>query len=346
MAGDRSDSLSKDQILKLLRGIDGHEFESFIADLWEFQGWDTEVTKGSNDRGIDVIANRMFPYQETALIQAKRYGSNTNISSPEVQKYASLRQREGVDTVILVTTGGFTRQALEIADDFQLKCISGKVLTKLVCELEAEDVVHDYTSGNPDDVSKHSDKPSINNSDLIGSEASVLIDEGDYLIIELTGLRYLEQLEGTLATLEITNKSPIEWRYYDKDLSLITNDDFVLKPKIEGQFSGFPSGWSFVHANIQPNTTIRHAVFIEAPKDTEISRIEYRSKIPRKLRNERNVDEIMSDGELSGREERDALRKHIDSWNEKEEIQIHVSDSIREQLSIPSSLPTKSIEIS
>jgi len=69
------------------------------------------------------------------LIQAKRYGPNTTVGSPDVQQYASLRQQfENVDKVLIVTTNGYSRQAREIAEDLNVKLIDGDGLVELIDE--------------------------------------------------------------------------------------------------------------------------------------------------------------------------------------------------------------------
>jgi len=79
------------------------------------------------------------------LIQAKRYGPNTTVGSPDVQQYASLRhQFENVDKVLIVTTNGYSRQAREIAADLNVKLIDGDGLVELIDEYDSLDLVAEY----------------------------------------------------------------------------------------------------------------------------------------------------------------------------------------------------------
>lgn len=113
--------------------VDPYEFESFVADLWEQQGWSTYVSPGSNDRGIDVVASRDEPVAQKHLIQVKRYAPENKVGGPEIQQYASLlHQDPDADAVIVVTTSGFTRQARELAADLNVKLIDGAGLQRLV----------------------------------------------------------------------------------------------------------------------------------------------------------------------------------------------------------------------
>lgn len=130
---------------RALQRMDDYDFEHFVADLWERMGWKTEVSTQSADRGIDVVATRRSPYEEKALIQAKRYGPNTTVGSPAIQQYASLKhQRHGVDKVLVVTTSGFSGQAAELAHQLNVKLIDGESLVSLVEDLDAMDLVEQY----------------------------------------------------------------------------------------------------------------------------------------------------------------------------------------------------------
>ena len=108
------------------------EFEYHVADLWEKQGWNTEVTSSTADKGIDVIARKNDIYPEKALIQAKKYEPGNKVTSREVQQYSSLKQQENeVDEVIIVTTSSFTSNARDRAKDLNVKLINKNGLSQL-----------------------------------------------------------------------------------------------------------------------------------------------------------------------------------------------------------------------
>lgn len=131
-----------------LQSMDDYDFEGFVADLWERLGWETTVSTQSADRGVDVVATRDVPYDQKALIQAKRYGPDTTVGSPDIQQYASLKhQRHGVDKVVVVTTNGFTGQAEELAHRLNVKLVDGGDLAALVEDLDARDLVERYVPG-------------------------------------------------------------------------------------------------------------------------------------------------------------------------------------------------------
>jgi restriction system protein len=129
---------SKGYLRGRLQQMDPYDFETFIADVWTHLGWDTRTVGKPGDRGIDVIATDEDSKQ---LIQAKRYGPNTTVGSPEVQQYASLRlQEDAVDTVTIVTTGEFSCQAEDLAPDLDVTLVDGEDLLGVLDELEAYEV--------------------------------------------------------------------------------------------------------------------------------------------------------------------------------------------------------------
>lgn len=143
-------SLSKSELLKQLRQMDEYEFEELVADLWEARGWDTTVTSGSSDRGIDVIAEKDGLVDQKMLIQAKRYGAENKVGSPDVREYSSLQlQEEGVDTVVIVTTSSFSSQAQKIADKLNVKLINGSSFAKLVLDVnQSKNILGRYENTN------------------------------------------------------------------------------------------------------------------------------------------------------------------------------------------------------
>ncbi|WIV67370.1 restriction endonuclease [Natrialbaceae archaeon AArc-T1-2] len=125
--------------------MDPYDFEHFVADLWHRMGWQTEVSTAAMDKGVDITARKQHPYEQTTLIQAKRYGPNTTVGSPDIQQYASLGQQyNGVDKVVVVTTNEFTGQARDLAERLNVKLINGDDLVSLIVENDALDLVDDY----------------------------------------------------------------------------------------------------------------------------------------------------------------------------------------------------------
>lgn len=139
--------LEQEEMLASVANMDEYEFEHLIADLWKRRGWNTTVTSGSNDRGIDVIAEKHSPFYQKQLIQAKCFAHDNTIGSPDIQQYSSLRHQEnGVDAVVVVTTSSFSRQATEIATDLNVKLIDGNTLYDLITEYGREELLKEYVA--------------------------------------------------------------------------------------------------------------------------------------------------------------------------------------------------------
>lgn len=117
--------------LEHLKEIDPYEFEEFVAKVWRARGYDAEVTQGSQDRGVDVVAEKAEPYNEKELIQVKRKGEGNKVGAPTVRRCSGLKNKNGVDKVVVVTSTGFTAQAREEAKDYNLKLVDGRKLLEL-----------------------------------------------------------------------------------------------------------------------------------------------------------------------------------------------------------------------
>lgn len=105
--------------------ISPDEFEQLVANIWEGNGWNTEVTSSSRDKGIDVVATRWTEEgKEKHLIQAKRYTGDNKVDSEEIRKYATLYQQEpDADKVLVVSTSGFTDPAEDLASDLDVDTV-------------------------------------------------------------------------------------------------------------------------------------------------------------------------------------------------------------------------------
>jgi hypothetical protein len=85
---------------------DGHEFEQWVAGRLELHGWRAEVTAGSGDQGLDIIARRDG---RKIGIQCKRYDGA--VGNKAVQEAFSGRAFHRVDTAVVITTGRYTESA-------------------------------------------------------------------------------------------------------------------------------------------------------------------------------------------------------------------------------------------
>jgi len=157
--------LSKGGVLTLLRQVDEYEFEELVADLLEHWGWQTSVTPGSNDGGVDVVAEKRDPFAQTYVVQVKQYAPGNRIGSPGIQQYSSLRQSDtSVDGVVVLTTAGFTSSARDRAADLNVKLLDGDDVYEIVSEVGPADVLGEHLDLNSDTT--------VDQTDSSGSTAS------------------------------------------------------------------------------------------------------------------------------------------------------------------------------
>lgn len=295
--------LSKSEILPRLQQLTGIEFERFIAELWELRGLETVVTAASGDRGIDIVAERSNPYSEKILIQTKRYSDATNVKGPEIQQYHSTRdQRENVDKVVVVTTSGFTDQAIDLGQDLNVKLINGNSLADLIKEMGAGDIVRKYTSP-PSDAGKAPrdtlDTPSeeVSNQEV----KSLPYDESNSLAAELTGIRWAEteitkkgsgllstneivEFAGYIATFRLFGRDQ-EWESLiemPEEVSFITESGQKYHPMTLSP-DAVPTGWQ-THVlsgvagrpdavEIPKNSQCKYFSAVTVPRSSDIDRI-------------------------------------------------------------------------
>ncbi len=117
---------------KRLDEMDGHDFEFFCADLLEQGGfYEVEVTRGSGDYGVDVLAEKDGV---TYAIQCKRYDSPVGIKAVQ-EAFAG---REYYDRMVgaVMTNQYFTKPAMEAARKLKILMWDREYLEELMAKEE------------------------------------------------------------------------------------------------------------------------------------------------------------------------------------------------------------------
>ena len=147
-------------------------------------GYHTEVTQYSKDRGVDlVIRIENFGLVHTWHVQAKRYSNPVGVK--DVREYSSIRYRDHVDGVIIVTSSSFTKEAIEEAEQHNLKLINGYLLVEMLNhylpdECAASELQYENnTSGNQDEnnggaILKRGEQVLANENVMMGNEKFTL----------------------------------------------------------------------------------------------------------------------------------------------------------------------------
>lgn len=127
-------------IRKLLQ-LKSYDFEALIAELWSRMGFRTVLTRSTKDGGVDVRAVSITVPETHVAIQAKRYGRGNNVGAPAIRQYASEVLRSDAQVVVVVTTSGFTRDAIEEAAKMNVRLVDGRELLMLLNQHGAVDYI-------------------------------------------------------------------------------------------------------------------------------------------------------------------------------------------------------------
>lgn len=113
--------------------MEGHEFEYYCAELLEQRGFvEVEVTKGSGDYGIDILAEKEGV---TYAIQCKRYITPVGVKAVQ-EAYAG---RDYYDRMVgvVMTNQYFTTPAVEAAKKLKILLWDGGYLESMMEEYHA-----------------------------------------------------------------------------------------------------------------------------------------------------------------------------------------------------------------
>lgn len=114
------------------QALSWRELELRVAALFGRLGYSARATPRSNDRGVDVVAEKL---NEKIVIQCKQYSKPAQRSV--VSELLGVLTAENADRAILVCTGGFTRGAEEYARQHRIELWQANDLARLSDETEA-----------------------------------------------------------------------------------------------------------------------------------------------------------------------------------------------------------------
>lgn len=110
--------------------VNGHEFENWVSEQLQSFGWITKVTTGSGDQGVDIIASID---EQTVGIQCKRF--KKPVGNKAVQEIAAGAKHYGLTNSMVISTGGYTKSARELATSTGVLLVSHRdipTLSKLI----------------------------------------------------------------------------------------------------------------------------------------------------------------------------------------------------------------------
>ena len=114
-----------------INSLSGSEFEQLCCSLISKMGFEVELTQASRDGGIDIIARNNQPFVEGVyIVQCKRYSGV--VGEPIIRDLYGVVSSERANKGILITTGTFTKDAVNFAKGKQIELIDGTKLTSLL----------------------------------------------------------------------------------------------------------------------------------------------------------------------------------------------------------------------
>ena len=131
-----------DELIESMFVMDPYRFEQLVVDLLFSMGYGgfrdeaAQVTKKSNDGGIDGIINEDRLGLDVIYIQAKRYKRESTIGRKEIQSFVGALAGKQASKGVFITTSGFKNTAIEYAQSVPQKVIliDGTRLSELMIE--------------------------------------------------------------------------------------------------------------------------------------------------------------------------------------------------------------------
>lgn len=120
---------TEQDILIKLKSLHPKEFEEFVAYLFSKLGYNTEVTGGPNDGGVDVIARKDG---KISYIQCKKFISSQVSVGNLRDFYGAIASKLANSKAFFVTTNKFTLEAERFAEDKAIELIDGFSLLKYI----------------------------------------------------------------------------------------------------------------------------------------------------------------------------------------------------------------------
>jgi HJR/Mrr/RecB family endonuclease len=125
---DRKPRVILDSEAKKLKAMHFTQFEKYVADLFSIRGFEATDTPPSGDGGKDVILKKG---NDIFIVECKRYNA-PKVTRPDVQKFHSAIMDMNAKEGYYVTTGYFTKPAMEYVLDKPIRLIDFPRLMEMV----------------------------------------------------------------------------------------------------------------------------------------------------------------------------------------------------------------------
>ena len=137
-----SKGLRRNRLLPQLREVDPYEFQELVAELWQRQGYKTDVIR---DASVHILAKRDEGLLgQGVAVQTRRLSNGYKVDSTDIAQFIDARRHDDVESIVVVTTTEFTEDAIDRANREGMKLVNGEELEDLIRDLEAEELLEEY----------------------------------------------------------------------------------------------------------------------------------------------------------------------------------------------------------
>lgn len=211
--------------------LSGVEFENLCADLLSKIGFQVEITKASGDGGIDIVAYNHNPiYKGKYIIQCKRYSGS--VGEPIIRDLYGVIMAERANKGILMTTGTFTKSAIEFAEGKQIELVDGDTMQSLFVRYNIGSVIMTMYANYPDipDFGQMISRTPIDN-----------LSKSNYFVYSASGLSH--EILNTYEKMLVSNGFSFKFTFGDS--SYYSNGIHIVNVAYDELFD--PTFTVFVH---------------------------------------------------------------------------------------------------
>ena len=116
-----------------IRALSWREFEELVAEAFRREGYRVvENTKAGADGGVDI---RLRKEGRLVLVQCKHWNSN-KVGVPVVREMCGVMMDQHAAGVVIVCSGGFTRDAWAFAKDKAVRLVDGRALMGMIARVK------------------------------------------------------------------------------------------------------------------------------------------------------------------------------------------------------------------
>jgi hypothetical protein len=110
--------------------LNSHQFEDYLKEVFSILGYQVMRTKLSGDQGADLIIKKG---NEKTVVQVKKYAGS--VTNKAIQEVVASKKHYEANKAMVVTTGTFTKSAIELAKSNKVKLWDKNKLKRIINEI-------------------------------------------------------------------------------------------------------------------------------------------------------------------------------------------------------------------